>query len=105
MRAYVCTQQCVHVYAYLCAHAQNAFQRARVRVRGCATAAALSGGRRKGATFHLGITVHVLHMHITICTRARMYTCMRALVECISACVGVGVHAGARARATGAGVH
>ncbi len=32
-----------------------------------------------------------------------MYTCMRALVECISACVGV--DAGECARAAGAGVH
>ncbi len=85
----------MHVYAYVCAHAQNASQRARGRVR--ATAAALSGGRRMGATFHLGITVH---MCIIKCTRARMYTDMRALVECIPACVGVGVDAGARAAGT-----
>jgi hypothetical protein len=58
------------------------------------------GGRCKGATFHLGITVH---MHIIICTRARMYTCMPALVERISACVGVG--ACECARAAGAAVH
>ncbi len=49
-----------------------------------------SGGRRKGAACHLGITVH---MQIIIGTLARMYTCMPALGECISARVGMGVDA------------
>ncbi len=51
-------------------------------------------GFRATATFHLGITVP---MHIIIGTRARMYTCMRALVECISAWACAGAGAGARA--------
>ncbi len=46
----------------------------------------------QGGDLHLGSAVH---MHIVICTRARMYTCMRVLVDCISARVGVGVDAGA----------
>ncbi len=81
---------CVRMYAYVCAHAQNASQlgRRRVRVRVHTERRAARDG-----DLHLGITVH---MYIIICTRARMNTCMRALVECISARVGVG--AGVRAR-------
>jgi hypothetical protein len=62
-----------------------AFQRARERAR----------ARARDGDLHIGITVR---MHIMICTRVRMYTCMRALAECILARVGVGVDAGARAR-------
>jgi hypothetical protein len=70
-------EQCMRVCAYVCAHAQNASQRARqgVRVR-------VRAERR--ATCHLRITVH---MYSIIGTRARMYTCVRALAECIPACV------------------
>ncbi len=42
LRAYVCTQQRMRMYAYVCAHAQNEFQRRRGRVR----ARARDGGRR-----------------------------------------------------------
>ncbi len=60
----------------------------------------------QGGDLHLGITVH---MYIVICTRARMYTYMPALLECFSSCVGVGASAWAcarvGARAAGAGVH
>ena len=94
MRRCVRSSACVRMRTY----ARMRRMHPSVGVGVCVCVCALSGGRRKGATFHLGITVH---MHITICTRARMYTCMRALVECISACVGVG----AGARAAGAGVH
>ncbi len=73
-------------------HAPNASQRGRRRVR----------VRVQGGDLHLGITVH---MHIITCTRARMYTCMRALVECISARACAGLGAGVGARAAGAGVH
>ena len=58
----------------------------------CVCVCAPSGGLRKGATCHQGITVH---MYIIIGTRARTYTCVRALAECIPARVGVGVDAGA----------
>ncbi len=65
----------------------------------CVCVCAPSGGLRKGATCHLGITVH---MYIIIGTRARMHTGMRALAECISAWawagVGVGVDAGGSGR-------
>jgi hypothetical protein len=105
----MCVHICVYaaVRAYACMRMRACAERipacARAWAWACArAAAALSGGRRKGATFHLGITVH---MHIITCTRARMYTCMRALAECIPARVGVGVDAGARAGAAGAGVH
>ncbi len=83
-------EQCVRVYAYVCAHAQNASQRARrrVRVRERTERRAAQGGN-----LHLGITVP---MYIVICTRARMYTCMRVLVDCISARVGMGARARAR---------
>ncbi len=83
-------EQCVRVYAYVCAHAQNASQRGcvRVRVRERTERRAAQGG-----DLHLGITVH---MHSIKGTRARMYTFMRALVECIPARVGMGVDAGAR---------
>ena len=91
--ACVCTQQCMRAYAYVCAHAQNAFQRARGRVR--AHARATAAARAARGDLHLGITVH---MSIIICTRARMYTCMRALVACIPACVGVGVGVAADVR-------
>jgi hypothetical protein len=74
----------MRAYAYACAHAQSASQRGRVRVRVRAT-----------ATCHLGITVP---MYSIIGTRARMYTGMRALVECISARVGAGARARPRAR-------
>ncbi len=55
----------------------------------------------KGGDLHLGITVDMyvcLCVCVCVCVRAyaRMHTCMRALVECISACVGVGVGACAR---------
>jgi hypothetical protein len=63
-----------------------------VRMRACADCVPACARARDG-DLHLGITVH---MHIMICTRARMYTCMRALVECISVGVGVGAGAGAR---------
>jgi hypothetical protein len=71
----------MHVYANVCAHAQNASQRARqgVRVRVRAERRAARDG-----DLHQGITVH---MYIIIGARARMYTGMRALAECIPACV------------------
>ncbi len=81
------------MYACVCAHAQTALQCALARERASV---------RATATFHLGI---IVHMYIIRCTRARTYTCVRALVESISARVGVGVVAGARAHAAGAGVH
>ena len=83
---HMCVRSSACVCVQTCARMRRMHPSVRARVR------ATPGGRRKGATFHLGITVH---MHIIICTRACMYTCMRALVECISACVGVGVDTGA----------
>ena len=82
----------MRAYAYVCAHAQNAFQRARGRVR---VRAQRRQRERRNGDLHLGITVH---MSIIICTRARMYTCMLALVACIPACVGVGVGVAAGVR-------
>ncbi len=73
----------MRAYAYVCAHAQNAFQRGRRRVR---------------VRVRVRVRAMATFMYSIICTRARMYTCMRALAECISACVGVGVGVGARAR-------
>ena len=86
-------EQRVRVYAYVCAHAQNASEGAcrRVRVRVRAERRAAQGG-----DLHQGI---IVHMHIITFTRARMCTGMRALAECIPACVC------ARAQAAGAGVH
>ncbi len=74
---------------------QNASQRARqgVRVRVRAERRAARDG-----DLHLGITVH---MYIIIGARARMYTGMSALAECIPAWAGAGVGAGA----AGVGVH
>jgi hypothetical protein len=80
-------EQRVRVCAYACAHAPDASQRgrARVRVRVRAERRAAHGG-----DLYLGITVH---MYGIICTRARMYTCMRAHVEGVSArAAGTGVH-------------
>ncbi len=67
-----------------------------VRVGVCVRACVLSGD------LHLGITVH---MYSIIGTRARMYTCMRALAECISARAGVRGRGRGRARGGSAGVH
>jgi hypothetical protein len=74
-------QQCVHVCAYACAECVPACACARACASTCAR------GRRErraaqGGDLHLGI---IVHMYIIICTRARMYTCVRALVECILA--------------------
>ncbi len=70
----------MRVCAYVCAHAQTAYQRARRRVRAERWAA-------RDGDLHQGITVP---MQIIIGTRARMYTGMRALAECISARAGAG---------------
>ncbi len=51
----------------------------------CACARARVRARARDGDPHQGITVH---MYIIIGTRARMYTGMRALAECIPACVG-----------------
>jgi hypothetical protein len=56
--------------------------------------------RARDGDLHLGI---IVQMYIIICTRARMCTCVRALVECILA-RGRGRGRGC-ARAAGAGVH
>ncbi len=84
--------------ACVCVRTYARMRRLRSSVRVGVCVCVLSGGRRKTAIFHQGI---IVHMYIIIGTRARMYTGMRALAECISACVGVGAGAGA----AGAGVH
>ena len=98
----VCVRRCVRSSACVCVRTYARMRRMHpsVGVGVCVCVCVLSGGRRKGATFHLGITVH---MYSIIVTRARMYTGLRALAECISACVrGRGRW---RARGGSAGVH
>jgi hypothetical protein len=92
---HVCARRCVRSTACVCVRTYARMRRMHPSVGVCVGVCVLSGGRRKGAIFHLGSTVHI---EIIICTRARMYAGMRALVECISACV----RGRARARAAGA---
>ena len=93
---HVCVHMCVRSSACVRMHTYARMRRmhSSVRVGVCARTRAQRRQReRRDGDLHLGITVH---MSIIICTRARMYTCVRALVACIPACVGVGVAAGVR---------
>jgi hypothetical protein len=63
---YICVHICVYaavharMYAYVCAHAQNAFQRARAPGRVCACARRRRQRERRavqGGDLHLGMTV------------------------------------------------
>ena len=92
---YMCA--CICVYVAVHAHVCVRMRACAECVPACASACACTRVRAErraaqGGDLHLGSAVH---MHIVICTRARMYTCMRVLVDCISARVGVGVDAGA----------
>jgi hypothetical protein len=94
---HVCVRRCVHSSACVRMHTYARMRRMHpsVGVGVCVCVCVLSGGRRATATFHQGI---IVHMYIIIGARARMYTGMRALAECISARVGAGARAaGARA--------
>ena len=99
---HVCVRMCVRSTACVCVRTYARMRRMHpsvgVRVRVCVCV--LSGGRRATAPCHLVITVP---MYSIIGTRARMYTGMRALAECIPAWACLG--AGAGARAAGAGIH
>ena len=97
---HVCVHMCVRSSACACVRTYARMRRMHpsLGVGVCVCVCVLSGGRRATATCHLGITVH---MYSIIGARARMYTGMRALAECISARVGARARAPARAR----GVH
>jgi hypothetical protein len=90
---HMCVHMCVCRNACRCMHTYARMRRMQssvgvgVCVRVCARRRPRERRAAPGGDLLLGITVH---MYIT--TRARTYTCMRALVECISACVGLDIY-------------
>jgi hypothetical protein len=85
---HMCSHMCVRSSACMCMHRYARMRRmhssvgVRARDGGGAERWAAQGG-----DLHLDIT---MDMYKYVCAYARMHTCMRVLVECISACVGVG---------------
>ena len=77
---------CVCVGVRACAECVPARARARVSARG---GGGVSSGAAQGGDLHLGITRDMrLYMYTYACAYARTCTCMRALAECSSVCVG-----------------
>jgi hypothetical protein len=87
---HVCAHMCVCSTSCMCVQTYARMRRMLSSVRVCACVCVRVGSRRaaEGCDLHLGITVDMcIYMcaHMYMCAYARMYTCMRALVECIPA--------------------